>query len=110
MSRAKALCPNRRRRQSKEDRPPSLVRLDLLSEFPLKKIRLARNSFEPARCGYSGQTSAGNNRDNDDDGDNNDARRTGSTAGNRIDNKVCNTSTGSIRKGNTRNSPDRTLY
>ena len=50
---------------------------------------------EPARCGYSGQTSTGNDRDNDNDCDNNDARRTGSTVGNRIDNKVWrNTGTG----------------
>src|SRR6478752_4422835 len=105
MSRAKALCPNRRLRQSKKiDRPSRGV--------PLKKIRLARNSFEPARCGYSGQTSTGNDRDNDGDCDNNDGRRTGSTAGNRIDNKVWR-STGtdkSTRKGNIRNSPDRTRY
>ena len=111
MSRAKALRPNRRLRQSKENRLPALVRLDLRSELPLKKIRLARNRFEPARCGYSGPTSAGNNKDNGDDCDNNDAPRTNNTAGNRIDNKAYN-NTGtdnSNRKGNIRhNSPART--
>jgi hypothetical protein len=110
MSVAKAL-PNRRLRQSPENRPPGLVRSDLLSEFPLKKLGWLE-IFEPARCGYSGLTSAGNNRDNDDDCDNNDARRTSSTAGNRTDNKGYS-STGkdsSNRKGNIRNCPDRTLY
>ena len=87
MSWAKALV-NRPLRRSKGNRPPYLARPTPFSEFPLKEIRLARNKFEPARCGYSGQTSARNNRDNGDDCDNNDAHRTGSTAGNRIDNKV----------------------
>jgi len=40
-------------------------------------------------------------------------RRTGSMAGNRIDNKVLGRNTGtdkSTRKGNIRNNPDRTRY
>jgi hypothetical protein len=112
MSGAKALCPNRRLRQSKKiDRLSRAAEISS-AEFPLEKIRLARNSFEPAQCGYSGQTSTGNDRDDDDDCGNNDGRRTGSMAGNRIDNKVWrNTGTDkSTRKGNIRNSPDRTRY
>jgi len=36
-SRAKALCPNLRLRQSKEDRPPGRARLAPQPKFPLKK-------------------------------------------------------------------------
>jgi len=69
-----------------------------------QEIRLARKRFEPARCGYSGQTSSGNNRDND--GGNNDVRRTNSTGGNKV---WRNTGTeNSNRRDNIRNSPDRT--
>src|SRR6185436_21083779 len=108
MSWAKALV-NRPLRRSKGNRPPYLARPTPLSEFPLKEIRLARNKFEPARCGYSGQTSTGNNRDSDNGCDNNDCRHTDSTADNRIDNKVWrNIGTDNCNhKGYTRNSPDR---
>src|SRR6476659_9062215 len=113
MSRAKALCPNRRLRQSKKiDRLPRAAGISS-AQFPLKKIRLARKSFEPAWCGYSGQTSTGNDKDNDDGCGNNDGRRTGSMADNRIDNKVWrNTGTDkNTRKGNIlRSSQDRTRY
>ena len=70
MSRGKASLPSRLHRQSRENRPPDLVRPDLLSEFPAEKLGWL-DIFEPTQCGYSDIT-AGNNRD--DDGDNNDAR------------------------------------
>src|SRR6266567_9086173 len=38
MSRAKAQCPNRRLRQSQENRPPGLVRPDLPTSFRSKKL------------------------------------------------------------------------
>src|SRR4029077_2725919 len=113
MSQAKALCPNRRLRQSKKIDRLSRAAGISSAKFPLKKIRLARNSFEPARCGYSGQTSTGNDRDDDNDCDNNDGRHIGSMAGNRTDNKVWrNTGTDkNTRKGNIlRSSQDRTRY
>jgi len=105
MSLAKAL-PNRPRRKSQEDRPPGFVRSNVLQRMPAQKIGLVRKYFEPARCGYSDQTSAGNNRDNDVG--NNNVRRTNSTG----DNKVWhNTGTeNSNRRDNIRNSPDRTRY
>ena len=50
-----------------------------------------------------GQISTGNDNDADNGGDNSDDRRTSST--------VCNSGTdNSNRKGNIRNSPDRTRY
>jgi hypothetical protein len=75
-------------------------------QVPLKELGWLE-SLEPARCGYSGQTSTGN-KDNDDGGDNNDVRHTSSTADN---NKVSrNTGTGSSTQGNIRNSPVRIRY
>jgi hypothetical protein len=113
MSLAKALHPNRRLRQNNEGRPPGFVRLGLHSEFPLKKIGLARNNSSQPGVAIPVKTSAGNNRDNDDGCDNSGARHASSKAGNRNDNKVySNTGTDySSRKGNIRrNSPDRTRY
>src|SRR5689334_20587296 len=113
MSRAKARRPSRRLRLSKKNRTVSYSEGGIRPQrVSAQKIRLARNTFEPARCGYSGQTSTGNNTDDGNDGGNNDERRTGSKAGNRTDNKVWrNTSTeNSTRKGNIRSSPDRTRY
>jgi len=108
MSRGKALRPNRRLRQSRK--------IDHLSG-------VAQQSFRSNKLGWleiaSSQpsvaipvTSTGNDRDDDDDCGNNDGRRTGSMAGNRIDNKVWrNTGTDkSTRKGNIRNTQDRTRY
>ncbi len=89
MSRAKALCPNRRLRQSKEDRPPgSRAAGSRPASFRSKKLGWLEIASSQPGVAIPVKTNAGNNRDNDDDGDNNDARRTGSTAGNRIDNKV----------------------
>ena len=80
MSRAKAL-PNQRLRQSQENRPFSSGVAGFPQRVSAQKIRLARNGFEPARCGYSGPTSTDDSKDDDDDGDNNDACRTSSTVG-----------------------------
>src|SRR5260221_9937704 len=55
-------------------RPPRSTLFPYTTLFRSEKIRLARNSFEPAQCGYSGQTSTGNDRDDDDDCGNNDGR------------------------------------
>ena len=112
MSRVKALHPKRRLRQNKK-----IHRLFRAAESRQRSFRSKKLGWleivEPARCGYSGQTSTGNDRDNDSDCGDNDGRHTDSTAGNRIDNKVWrNTGTdNSNRKGYTlRNSPDRSRY
>ena len=109
MNRAKGLDRNRRLRQTPEDRNAWAPGGWSSGESPLKKIALARNVSSQRGVAIPA-ISAGNNRGNDDDCDNDDALRTSSTAGSTIDNKVCNTSTGSTRKGNIRNSPDRTRY
>ena len=109
MNRAKALRRNQRLRQTPEDRKAWSRGGWSSGESPLKTLALARNVSSQRGVAIPA-ISAGNNRGNDDDCDSNDALRTSSTAGSTIDNRVCNTSTGSTRKGNIRNSPDRTRY
>ena len=104
MSRSKVLSLNRRLLRS-QNRPPRLGRVASSGEFPLKKIGwLEILSSQP--CGYSGQPSTGS-YDADDGCDNNDGYRTSSTDGNKIDNIGTDNSN---RKGNIRNSPDRSQY
>jgi hypothetical protein len=108
MGRTRALA-NRPLHQSKENRPP-VSAVESPQRVRAKKLGWLEK-LEPARCGYSGQTSTGNNKDAGDGCDSNDAR-TDSMGGNSYDNKVSrNTCTdNSNRKGNIRNSPDRSRY